>query len=169
MRITPRTLVCRPQPQHVNKDLGVERVVIPSLKMIAAEDTYQIRHRVLWPDKPISSIRIPEDNNAFHIGAFVDGKLVGVVSLFHDGENYQFRKLAVIAEYRGHGLGQSLVRECIVQSRKYGAKTLWCDARCTAVEFYSKLGFTIDSVIFNKNDKEYQKAYFDIERTRSKL
>ena len=140
-----------------------------TIKMITAENTYHIRQRVLWPDKPISSIKISEDKNALHIGAFVDGKLVGIVSLFRDGENCQFRKLAVLAEYRGCGIGQKLINECIIKAREQQAKILWCDARHSALYFYRKLDFTIDPESFIKNGKEYQKAYLDTSKKQSKL
>lgn len=140
-----------------------------TIKMITAEDTYQIRQRVLWPDKPISSIKIAEDKNALHIGAFVDGKLVGIVSLFRDNENFQFRKLAVLAEHRGCGIGQKLINECIIKAREQQVKILWCDARHSALDFYKKLDFTIDPETFIKNDKEYQKAYLDTSKKQAKL
>lgn len=138
------------------------------VKKISATDTYSIRHFVLWPNLPISEVKISEDNDATHFGAYVDSKLVGVISLFCDGENFQFRKLAVLNEYRGYRIGQKLVYECIVASQKHQAKILWCDARCSAIDFYKKIGFRIDPKIFIKNNKDYQKAYFDLHELQSK-
>lgn len=169
MRIRPMPNYNVMTPQ-IEVTASVERKeLISTVKMISAEDTYQIRHRVLWPNRPISGIKIPEDRSAIHLGAFVDGKLVGVVSLFRDGETFQFRKLAVVAEYRGYGIGQKLINGCIIEAQKYQAKTLWCDARCSAIEFYRKLNFTVDSEVFMKDGKEYQKAYFDTSKLQSKL
>lgn len=169
MRIRPMPNYNMRMPPTDTATAAVKKDIICSVKMIVADDTYQIRHRVLWPNRPISEIKIPEDINARHFGAYVDGKLVGVVSLFREGETLQFRKLAVLAEYRGHGIGQKLINSCIIEARNHQVKSLWCDARSSAIEFYKKLGFSVETDVFIKNGKEYQKAYFDTSKVQSKL
>lgn len=169
MRIRPMPSYNMRMPPTDTATAVAKKDIVFTVKMIAADDTYKIRHRVLWPNRPISEIKIPEDINARHFGAYIDGKLVGVVSLFREGDTFQFRKLAVLAEYRGHGIGKTLINSCIIEARKYQVKSLWCDARSSAIEFYKKLGFSVETDVFMKNGKEYQKAYFDISRLQSKL
>ncbi len=107
---------------------------------------------------------------ALHVGAFAEWRLVGVISLFRDGGSFQFRKLAVLEDFRGHSIGSSLVKECIAIASNNGAEMLWCmlDKTLTFslviaiigfVNFYKKLGFEIDSAVFTKSGVLYQKAF----------
>ncbi len=129
-----------------------------SFKSIGHEDTYEIRHKVLWPEKSIEHVKLEGDESALHIGVFVDERQVGVVSLFRDEKSFQFRKLAVLPEFRGFGAGTALIGVCMAIASKLGAETLWCDARQTAMDFYKSLGFEIDPKVFPKSDVFYQKA-----------
>lgn len=128
------------------------------IQLINSHDTYEIRHKILWPNELIEHVKIKEDDLAIHLGAFVNKNHVGVVSLFSDAKNFQFRKLAVLEEFRGHGIGATLILECIQIASKNDAKKIWCDARQDAVNFYQKLGFKIDSKVFMKSGILYQKA-----------
>ncbi|KAJ3909050.1 hypothetical protein F5879DRAFT_935075 [Lentinula edodes] len=56
---------------------------------IAVERTLPLRHEVLWPDMPIDKVKLPEDQNGWHFGAFMDNPLanddpIAVISLFLD-------------------------------------------------------------------------------------
>lgn len=129
------------------------------IQLIHCSDTYEIRHKVLWPNKLIEHVKIKEDDLAIHLGAFVNKNHIGVVSIFSNNEDFQFRKLAVLEDFRGYGIGTTLILECIQIAAKKGAKKLWCDARQDAICFYQKLGFEIDSTVFTKSGILYQKAF----------
>lgn len=133
-----------------------------TLKPISYTDTYHIRHLVLWPDKPIEHVKVSGDESAIHIGAFINDKHVGVTSLFIDNDQAQFRKLAVLPEFQGYGIGSVLIKECITIAKNKGVKTLWCDARQDATRFYEKLGFIIDPEVFTKSDILYQNAIMQL-------
>lgn len=64
------------------------------IKKIKAEQTWEIRHKVMWPNKPLAYVKISNDLEGLHYGLFVADKLVSVVSLFIKGEVAQFRKFA---------------------------------------------------------------------------
>ncbi|MEM1217062.1 MAG: hypothetical protein AAGJ82_15315 [Bacteroidota bacterium] len=49
---------------------------------ITAEQTWPIRHAVMWPNEPLDYVRLPEDASGFHLGLLVEGRLVAVVSAF---------------------------------------------------------------------------------------
>ena len=51
-----------------------------------------------------------EDEDGIHFGAFTDNKLVGIISLFENTGDFQFRKLAIDPEYQGKGIGNQLMR-----------------------------------------------------------
>ena len=85
---------------------------------------------------------------ALHLGAFVDGTLVGICSIYPenpqeqvDSSTYRIRSLATLIKYRGRGIGRCLIEECIAHAKRKGARFIWCNARGKAAPFYAKCGF----------------------------
>jgi len=122
------------------------------VRSIAAEETWPLRLAVLRPGRPIESAKFPGDDapSTRHFGAFRDGQLLGIASLYlaempgrKGWRAFQLRGMATAPEARGKGLGSALVHACIAFTREYGAQLLWCNARTGAVGFYQKLGFEI--------------------------
>ncbi|KAF5380738.1 hypothetical protein D9757_007151 [Collybiopsis confluens] len=59
------------------------------VKQIDAEQTLILRHQVLWPEFPIAAVKLPQDENGWHFGAFVEAPPamndpIAVISLFLD-------------------------------------------------------------------------------------
>jgi GNAT superfamily N-acetyltransferase len=116
---------------------------------------------VLRPGRPVEQASFPGDDDprTAHFGAFKDGKLLCIASLFaapFPGEEhlpaFQLRGMATDPEARGLGLGTAIVKLCKEYPRENGAKLLWCNARTSAAGFYSKLGFEIVGTEFNIPD-----------------
>ena len=42
-----------------------------AIQQIKVEDTIPLRHSVLWPDRDISYVSLPEDTEGYHFGAFL--------------------------------------------------------------------------------------------------
>jgi hypothetical protein len=74
---------------------------------VSVEEILGIRQYVLWPDKSIDFVKVPEDDTAIHFGLYQNRQLVSIISLFPEGESMRFRKFATIPEYQGKVLGQS--------------------------------------------------------------
>ncbi|WP_299295874.1 GNAT family N-acetyltransferase [uncultured Tateyamaria sp.] len=123
-----------------------------------ADSVLKVRQANLWPERPLSHVRVPGDDTALHLGVRHTDELVGVASFFVDGSAAQLRKLAVDARHRGQGLGAALVLQGAAQMRDKNLGTLWCDARVTALPFYQNLGFDVVPGIFFKSGLPYQKA-----------
>jgi GNAT superfamily N-acetyltransferase len=114
--------------------------------------TRDLRMRVLrshLPDAPASSPRDPLPGT-WHLGAFRDGRLVGVISGFaedapgHPGVPAQrFRFMAVDPEAQGTGVGAALLGEVIARARARADRILWANGRDTALPFYARLGFEV--------------------------
>lgn len=132
------------------------------LKAIRFDMTYALRQKVLWPGRSIADVMVEGDEAALHLGAFCQGQNIGVISLFSHERSVQFRKLAVVKEYQGFGVGTALIRESIASAKLKGAHTLWCDARIDALVFYQKLGFSIGEQEFMKSGKKYRKALMNL-------
>ena len=120
-------------------------------KRIAPEQTQALRHLVLWPHMPNPEscvIDIDHREDARHIGAFKDGEIVGVCSLFDmrtpklpDAKQYRMRVMATHPNVRGMGAGKAVVEAALETVASLQKEVLWCDARKVALGFYSRLGF----------------------------
>lgn len=89
-----------------------------------------------------------QDEQTFHLGAFVDKKLVSVASFyfernghFSDEYQYRLRGMATLSEYQGRGLSSALLRTAFPVIKQNQCTLLWCNAREKAMGFYLKVGF----------------------------
>lgn len=125
------------------------------IKQINQQDTYSIRHQVMWPEKPTSYIKLPNDPEGLHYGLFVDDILVSVVSVFSEHGDYQFRKFATLEDYQGQGYGTALLKHVIDQLKQMGAKSIWCNARADKVDYYKRFGLSETDKTFEKGGRVY--------------
>ncbi|WP_018605743.1 GNAT family N-acetyltransferase [Uliginosibacterium gangwonense] len=126
------------------------------IRRIDAEQTLPIRHAVLWPHKPLDYCRVAEDAQGEHWGAFVDGQLVCVASLFADEQGgMRLRKFATLTSMQGQGIGSALLAQLLVQLRQRGVKRFWCDARRSACNLYAKFGLQVEGEGWVREDVEF--------------
>jgi GNAT superfamily N-acetyltransferase len=125
------------------------------IEQITPELTWRLRHSELYPNGTIYDMGMPEDEDGIHFGAFLDHQLVGVVSLFQHGADFQFRKFAVDRTLQRTGIGRQLLQYITERAVEGGATRLWCNARDTATGFYAKAGFTETGEPFSKNGFNY--------------
>ena len=114
-----------------------------------------IRHRVLWPDKPVEFVRVEGDQAGVHFGLYRNFQLVTIISLFAEGESLRFRKFATLPEFQNQGLGKKMILFVTDYARENNFKRVWCDARTDALSFYERSGFRKFSEAFKKEDIEY--------------
>jgi len=127
------------------------------IQAIDAEQTYPLRHSVLWPDKPLDYVKVEDDAAGYHFGAFDDKELIAVISLFITGQESRFRKFATHPDYQRKGVGSLLLNQVIAEARRLGAAVLWCDARLDAADFYRRFGMEAVSEVFYKGPIPYAK------------
>jgi GNAT superfamily N-acetyltransferase len=117
---------------------------------IAAADTLAVRQPVLRPGRPPEDARYAGDDDpeTLHLGAFVDGRLVGVASIIRQpppGEDdpgaWRIRGMATLPDHRGRGLGARLLAGLLEHARGNGGRLVWCTARIGAVSLYRRAGF----------------------------
>jgi GNAT superfamily N-acetyltransferase len=126
------------------------------IQPIAPARTYALRHAVLWPDKPLAYVQLPDDAAGRHFGAFVAGTLVAVISLFVEaGGAARFRKFATDPAWQGRGVGTALLHHVVGQARAQGASHLWCDARQNTLPFYQRFGLAPEGDVFYKGAVPY--------------
>lgn len=127
------------------------------IRPVSAEQTYDLRHEVLWPDKPFDYVKIDNDAEGQHYGAFQNDDLVAVISLFVNGDEARFRKFATRPDWQRQGIGTQLMHLVIAEARRLGATTLWCDARLDAADFYRRFGMEPVGEGFYKGTIPYNK------------
>jgi GNAT superfamily N-acetyltransferase len=117
---------------------------------IKAIDTQLIRHKMLRPNGSLEECIFKGDSDelTFHLGAFVDSRLVSVASfyfersdLFADQYQYRLRGMATLPEYQGQGLSSALLRTAFPVIKQNQCTLLWCNAREKAMGFYLNVGF----------------------------
>jgi GNAT superfamily N-acetyltransferase len=127
------------------------------IEPIPAAATRPLRHRILRPTEPESSVVYPTDDapEAVHFGAFVGDTLSAVASLnaepppdVSDPSMWRLRGMATAPEVRRKGHGAALVRACVEHVRLRGGGVIWCNARTTASPFYIAQGFDVEGEAF---------------------
>jgi len=131
------------------------------VRPIRAEDTWELRHRVLRPHQTLADCDYPGDRDPanFHLGVLDTARSPSVVvciGTFHAEadptlpglHHYRLRGMATEPALRGRGLGAMLLRDAFARLRERGADRLWCHAREGAIAFYTSLGFTAHGAPF---------------------
>jgi GNAT superfamily N-acetyltransferase len=122
----------------------------PILRRITAAEARPLRQRILRPHQRVEDVGFPhdEDDDTVHLGAFVDGTLVGIATVHRepfpgtkDARAWRLRGMATEPEVRGQGCGSKLVAGCVEHAKQHGASRFWCTARESAKRFYDVLGF----------------------------
>lgn len=124
---------------------------------IKVEDVLPVRHKVLWPDKPIEFCQVKGDDEALHYGAFIEKELVSVASIYIADKSARLRKFATLTNYQGKGIGSTLIRHILQDLNDRKMIRFWCDARESSVELFKKFGMGQYSVRFYKEDIPYFK------------
>ena len=91
-----------------------------------------MRQQVLWPDQSLEFCRVEGDEMAWHFGAYDAGRLIGVASLYPNGDSVRLRKLAVLESHQGRGVGSVLLSHLLMIAKEKRIAEFWCDARETA-------------------------------------
>ncbi|MCY3410668.1 MAG: GNAT family N-acetyltransferase [Candidatus Heimdallarchaeota archaeon] len=118
------------------------------IRWIDPESTFELRSQILNKNKASR----PGDENALHLGTYIDDKLIAIASFFAQDETecfqdgyWRIRGMAVQDLYQRRGIGKKMV-EFFINS-KPDIKYLWCNARQGAEGFYLTLGFESSGLI----------------------
>lgn len=109
----------------------------------------QIRYAVFVDEQgvPAELERDDADTSALHLLAIAaDGRPVGTGRLLPDGH---IGRMAVLAAYRGQGIGTQLVQELLRLAGRRGLEQVFLDSQVQAIRFYERLGFQPEGAIFD--------------------
>ncbi len=89
------------------------------------------------------------DERAVHFVIFDDNEPIGTCRVFASDIPgvYILGRLAVVKEYRGHGVGVALVERAIEHVREMGGMEIQLHSQLRMTGFYAKLGFIETSII----------------------
>lgn len=127
------------------------------IKIIAADETYSLRHLVLRPHQTIEDCHYPLDllEDTIHTGAFLGGQLISIASFFREksdkfdsAHQYRLRGMATHPEYRRQNAGSSQIRFAETIMKENGTTLWWCNARATVAEYYRKQGLVVIGDVF---------------------
>ena len=125
------------------------------IRKISAEETWNLRKKVMWPTKSIEYVKLKDDEQGIHYGGFIENRLIAVVSLFYQDKQVQFRKFATCIEQQKHGYGTQLLQYILLEAKDMGANTIWCHARTDKVHFYQRFGLKVVGESFKRDGKTY--------------
>jgi len=98
-----------------------------------------------------SEADLDNEKNDTLIAAFDDDEMVGCCMLCKEtDEKIKLRQMAVHEVVQGKGLGAAILNFAENIARDKGYKKIFMHARETAVGFYEKLGYQINSDVFNE-------------------
>lgn len=126
---------------------------------ISANSTIDLRTRVLRPGQPIELCHYPEDNLAstFHVGVMNQKGQVICNGTFMQQTHehfpeaklpYRLRGMATDPLFQKQGLGSLVIHKALAILNEKKSDLLWFNARISAEEFYTKLGFKPIGEIF---------------------
>lgn len=149
-------------PKHDCHDIHYTYVMVKReiyICQITTEQTWAIRHAVLWPDKPLSFNQFPEDDCSYarHFGAFVRSHddsqpdtHIGVATLYLSTEHESprstptnasyLRQVAICPEWQGAGIGSMILQATFRVARSHEMGSTWCRAREETLRFYEDNG-----------------------------
>ncbi|WP_397443790.1 GNAT family N-acetyltransferase [Peribacillus aracenensis] len=126
-----------------------------TVRQVDKEEVWELRHKVMWADKPFDYIKLEDDDLGIHYGLFKGDDLISVISLFINNRECQFRKFATLQLEQGKGYGSTLLDYIIKEAQNNGVKRIWCNARKNKVDFYKKFGLQETNSSFMKEGKSY--------------
>jgi len=86
------------------------------------------------------------DENSSHVLVLSEKRdAVGTGRLESTGK---IARLAVVAKYRGCGVGEAILKRLIAVARQRGQRRVFLHAQTQAVDFYKKFGFVCERRVF---------------------
>jgi ribosomal protein S18 acetylase RimI-like enzyme len=129
-----------------------------SVGPISLEQARRIRQVVLRPGHPIETTHLRGDHHpaSLHVGAFLDGDLVGCASVAPQSPaglertgDWQLSGVGVLEKARRLGCGHEMVQACLDYIASLGGSRVWCHARTSTLRFYASMGFRAEGEEFN--------------------
>ena len=98
------------------------------------------------------------ENGGTFLGMFKDGEMICTGAIRRiDDRICELKRLWLLDEYHGQGLGYQMLQELLFIARKMGYKRIWLEtdpvAQSRALEFYKQIGFYEIPSYSNRGDE----------------
>jgi predicted GNAT family N-acyltransferase len=126
--------------------INLLKILLKSWKE-AKVDALLVRHEVFILEQGVPvELELDEcDPKAVHALAFNDQHCIGTGRLvfFKDGQNKQAQigRMAVLAKFRGQGIGRLILQKLVESAKFQGSKEILLRSQVNAIPFYEKLVF----------------------------
>ena len=100
-----------------------------------------IKEQAVAPDFEWDEI----DQVAVHLLATQNNKPIACLRII---DYHKIGRMAVLKEFRGNGLGATLLLEAVKICKANGSKTVHLSAQTHAIGFYEKCGFKVTSAVY---------------------
>jgi len=120
------------------------------LKKVNVSELLPIRSKILRNNASFNYCKYKGDNldNSFHIGAYLNNKIVGGVTLIKNKSTYkkltncyQIRGMCVLEDFQKKGIGEKILIEAEKHCKILKIQNVWMNARVKAANFYLKLNY----------------------------
>lgn len=136
------------------------------IEEIEYQEVLKLRQEVMYPDKDLDFVKLENDAKGLHLGIFDEGNLASIVSLFIEGRDIQFRKLATRPEFQRKGYASKLIKYVLDYANEMEFNKVWANSRANIYSFYEELGFQKTANTFTKNGHDYVVIEYKIEKGR---
>lgn len=109
-----------------------------------------LRKEVLYEARGISSADYNEENSHVQIVGFSDGAIIATCSLVPEEDNCRMRYVAIRSDIQGGGIGSKMLTFFEEEARAKNFQSIYCHARDTAINFYTKNGYKTEGEIFDQ-------------------
>ena len=109
-----------------------------------------LRKEVLYEARRISPKDYNEQEDHIQIAGFDNDTIIATCSLVPDGEHCRMRYVAIKENIQGGGIGSKMLMFFEEQARAKEFKSIYCHARDTAINFYSKNGYKTEGEMFEQ-------------------
>lgn len=119
----------------------------------ASKQAYAIRQKVFIEEQGVpQELELDEfDSISWHALAFWRDQCIGTGRLVAVDQNAgQIGRMAVLADFRGQGLGKAILIKLIDLAANQGMSTLTLHAQVNAIPFYEKFGFMAQGSIYEE-------------------
>ena len=110
----------------------------------------ELRHEVFVVEQsvPLADELDGRDDEAEHLVAVEDGKVVGTCRLLHHDGVTKLGRMAVAPVARGRGIAGALLAEAEDAARRAGSRTMMLDAQTGALGLYERAGYRVEGEEF---------------------
>ncbi|NII25809.1 1-(5-phosphoribosyl)-5-[(5-phosphoribosylamino)methylideneamino]imidazole-4-carboxamide isomerase [Pseudoflavitalea sp. X16] len=137
------------------------------IKAVPLADVWRMRQAVMYPAESLDFVKLEEDEAGLHLGVYINGEVVSVISVFEDRGRVQFRKFATKTDQQGKGYGTALLQYVMDWAKHHNKQSIWCNARLTATAIYKKFGMQATGDAWQKYGLDFIKMEKQLQSKRT--